>query len=95
MDGPLQDSPADPVARRYRDLSRVREAVGNDYDLMLDSMWSYTYDHAIKVGRAIEELNYFWYEDPLADDDLMGCMKLCEKLSIPLMATENFAGWFH
>ena len=72
----------------------VREAVGNDYDLMLDSMWSYTYDHAIKVGRAIEELNYFWYEDPLADDDLMGCMKLCEKLSIPLMATENSPGGF-
>jgi L-alanine-DL-glutamate epimerase-like enolase superfamily enzyme len=72
----------------------VRDAVGDDYDIMLDSTWSYTYDHAIKVGRAIEEMNFFWYEDPLADDDLMGCIKLREKLSIPLMATEYSPGGF-
>ena len=72
----------------------VREAVGDDYDIMLDSTWSYTYDHAIKVGRAIEEMNFYWYEDPLADDDLMGCIKLREKLSIPLMATEYSPGGF-
>ena len=72
----------------------VRQAVGDDYDIMLDSTWSYTYDHAIKVGRAIEELNFFWYEDPLAEDDLMGCIKLREKLSIPLMATEYSPGGF-
>ena len=72
----------------------VRDAVGDDFDIMLDSTWSYTYDHAIKVGRAIEELNFFWYEDPLADDDLMGCIKLREKLSIPLMATEYSPGGF-
>ena len=72
----------------------VREAVGPGFDVMLDSTWSYTYDHAIKVGRAIEELGFFWYEDPLADDDLMGCIKLREKLSIPLMATEYSPGGF-
>ena len=72
----------------------VRQAVGDDYDIMLDSTWSYTYDHAIKVGRAIEELDFFWYEDPLAEDDLMGCIKLREKLSIPLMATEYSPGGF-
>ena len=72
----------------------ARNAVGNDFDLMLDSTWAYTYDNAIKVGRAIEDLNFYWYEDPLADDDLMGCIKLREKLSIPLMATEYSPGGF-
>jgi len=72
----------------------VRETVGNDFDVMLDSTWAYTFDHAIKVGRAIEELDFYWYEDPLADDDLMGCIKLREKLSIPLMATEYSPGGF-
>ena len=75
-------------------VRRQREAVGNDFDLMLDSTWAYTYDNAIKVGRAIEDLNFYWYEDPLADDDLMGCIKLREKLSIPLMATEYSPGGF-
>ena len=37
----------------------VREAVGEDMKLMLDSMWSYQYEDAIRVGRAIEDLNFY------------------------------------
>jgi L-alanine-DL-glutamate epimerase-like enolase superfamily enzyme len=77
---------------RWRDdiavCRAVREAVGPDYTLMLDSTWSYDYPTALRVGRAIEELGYHWYEDPLAEDDIFGCQKLRQKLTIPLMATE-------
>jgi L-alanine-DL-glutamate epimerase-like enolase superfamily enzyme len=45
----------------------VRKAVGDDMVLMLDSMWSYGYEDAVRVGRAIEALDYFWYEDPLME----------------------------
>ena len=72
----------------------VRAAVGPDYRVMLDSTWSYVYEHAIKVGRAIEELGFYWYEDPLAEDDLYGWIKLREKLDIPVMATEYAPGGF-
>jgi L-alanine-DL-glutamate epimerase-like enolase superfamily enzyme len=72
----------------------VRQAVG-DYRLMLDSMWAYTYDQALRVGRAIEALDYYWYEDPLAEDDIYNCVKLRQKLHIPLMATEYSPGGFH
>ncbi len=72
----------------------VRKAVGEGYRLMLDSTWSYRYDQALRVGFAIEELDYYWYEDPLADDDLFGCSKLREKLDVPLMATEYSPGGF-
>ena len=72
----------------------VREAVGPDYRVMLDSTWSYGYEQAIKVGRAVEELGFYWYEDPLAEDDLYGWIKLREKLDIPLMATEYAPGGF-
>jgi L-alanine-DL-glutamate epimerase-like enolase superfamily enzyme len=66
----------------------VRRAVGDDYTLMLDSVWSYDYATALRVGRAIEDLGFYWYEDPLADQDIYNCVKLREKLDIPLMATE-------
>jgi L-alanine-DL-glutamate epimerase-like enolase superfamily enzyme len=66
----------------------VRRAAGNDYTLMLDSVWAYEYEVALRVGRAIEDLGFYWYEDPLADQDLYNCAKLHEKLDIPLMATE-------
>ncbi len=66
----------------------VRAAVGPDYPLMLDAAWSYPYDVALRVGRAIEALGFLWYEDPLAERDIYNCAKLREKLDIPLMATE-------
>ena len=54
----------------------VHEAVGDDMKLMLDSMWAYEYDDTIRVGRAIEDLDYYWYEDPLAEEDLYSYVEL-------------------
>ena len=70
----------------------VRKAVGDDYRLMLDSTWSYSYPDALRVGRAIEEMGFHWYEDPLADEDIYGYVKLRQKLDIPILATEYPAG---
>ena len=47
----------------------VRKAVGDDFKLMLDSTWSYGYTDALRVGRAIEEMGYYWYEDPMSDEE--------------------------
>ena len=70
----------------------VRKAVGDDYRLMLDSVWSYDYPAALRVGQAIEALGYYWYEDPLADADIYNYVELRKKLHIPIMATEYPAG---
>ncbi len=73
----------------------VRKAVGNDMVLMLDSIWAYGYEDALRVGRAIEELDYLWFEDPLAEDDLYNYIKLKDKLDIPVMSTEYVPGRFY
>jgi L-alanine-DL-glutamate epimerase-like enolase superfamily enzyme len=73
----------------------VRKAVGSDMILMLDSTWSYGYEDAVRVGRAIEELDYFWYEDPLVEEDLYNYVKLRNKLDIPILATEYAPGRFY
>ena len=70
----------------------VRNAVGDGLDLMLDSMWSYTYEDALRVGRAIESLDYLWYEDPLAEEDIYNYVKLKSKLDIPILSTEYAPG---
>jgi L-alanine-DL-glutamate epimerase-like enolase superfamily enzyme len=72
----------------------VRKSVGDDYTLMLDSTWAYQYPEALRVGRAIEALDYHWYEDPLADDDIYNYVKLKQHLSIPILATEYSPGGF-
>lgn len=66
----------------------VRQAVGDAYTLMLDSVWSYGYAEAMRVGRAIEQLDFRWFEDPLSDQDLYNTVKLKQKLDIPIIATE-------
>src|SRR3974390_217821 len=66
----------------------VRKAVGDDYTIMLDSTWSYRYEEALRVGRAIEEMGFYWFEDPLTEQDIYNYVKLKQKLDIPILATE-------
>ncbi|MBC5768580.1 enolase C-terminal domain-like protein [Ramlibacter albus] len=70
----------------------VRAAVGDSFRLMLDSTWAYDYPAALRVGRAIQDLGFFWYEDPLADNDIYNYVELRKHLHIPIMATEYPAG---
>jgi L-alanine-DL-glutamate epimerase-like enolase superfamily enzyme len=71
---------------------KVREAVGDGLTLMFDGFFRYSYPEALKMGLALQELGYYWYEDPLKSDDIYGYQRLKEKLSIPLMATEQTEG---
>ena len=80
--------PADDIAI----CRTVRAAAGEAMTLMLDSVWAYGYEKAVRVGRAIEELGFFWYEDPLPEDDIYGYVKLRQKLDIPILATEYSPG---
>jgi L-alanine-DL-glutamate epimerase-like enolase superfamily enzyme len=97
----------DPVAKRLDKTQRshpdldieicrqTREAVGPDYPLMLDSVWAYEYDDALRVGKAIEELGFLWYECPMLEhlpEHWAQYARLHEELGIPLLAGENVWG---
>jgi L-alanine-DL-glutamate epimerase-like enolase superfamily enzyme len=84
--------PRGPIEADIEACRLVREAVGDDIVLMHDASWGYTYPEALKVGLALEELAYDWYEDPLPPDDLYGYTKLKQHLRIPILATELTAG---
>ncbi len=85
--------PTDP-ATDITVCEAVRRAVGDSYTVMLDSTWAYQYPEALRVGRVVEALNFHWYEDPLADDDLYNYVKLKQQLKIPILATEYAPGGF-
>lgn len=90
--GPWLGGPKLPVAADVEACAAVRAAVGSAMTLMLDSSWDYTYTEALRVGRAIEDLDFHWYEDPLPAHDLEGYVRLHEHLHIPLLATEITPG---
>ncbi|MGE3272567.1 MAG: enolase C-terminal domain-like protein [Chloroflexota bacterium] len=84
-----------PPRNPKRDIAvceAVKKAVGDTMVLMLDSTWTYGYEDALRVGLAIQEMGYYWYEDPLAEDDLYNYVKLKSKLDIPILATEHSPG---
>jgi L-alanine-DL-glutamate epimerase-like enolase superfamily enzyme len=87
--------PPSPPADCIAACTAVRRAVGGDMALMLDPAGIYGFPDAVRVGRAIEELGFLWLEDPLAEDDIYNCVKLRQKLDIPIMATEYAPGGFH
>ena len=64
----------------------VRKAVGPDTDLLLDSCFSYNRMDALLVGRAVEQLGFKWYEDPLTEMDVEGYAALSKALDIPVAA---------
>jgi L-alanine-DL-glutamate epimerase-like enolase superfamily enzyme len=84
--------PPQTSAEDIKVCEAVRARVGDAYDLMLDSTWSYKFTDAVRVGRAIEGLGFRWYEDPLNEEDIYSYVKLRQKLDIPIMATEYPTG---
>ncbi len=71
----------------------VREAVGDAMVLSYDPWGTYrTYDDALRVGRVLEELDYYWYEHPMNEYWVGTYEKLCRELDIPILSPEIAAG---
>lgn len=66
----------------------VRERVDDAMELMLDPWHFYDRHDALKLGRGIEELNYFWYEEPMFEGSIDAYSWLCDQLSIPVTGPE-------
>jgi L-alanine-DL-glutamate epimerase-like enolase superfamily enzyme len=69
-----------------------REAVGPDFKLMADPVAAYNHEQALRMGRELERLSYYWFEEPLFDVDFNGLRKLTSALDIPVIGTEVLSG---
>jgi L-alanine-DL-glutamate epimerase-like enolase superfamily enzyme len=71
----------------------VRERVGEDMVLMYDPWGTYrTYEEAVRVGRVLEELGFYWYEHPMSEFRVEAYVKLCRELTIPILSPEIAPG---
>ncbi len=69
----------------------VREAVGPNFRLMSDPVSVYNLEQAIRFGRVLEQLDYYWFEEPLYDEDVHALRELSRTLEIPIVGTEVLA----
>jgi L-alanine-DL-glutamate epimerase-like enolase superfamily enzyme len=64
------------------------KALGDSYALMIDVVSGYDQYQALRVGRALEDLGFLWYEEPLREYDIHGCKMLADQLDIPIAVVE-------
>ncbi len=74
----------------------VRKGVGDDFDFMADANHAYTTADAFYVGRGLQELGAYWFEEPIAPEDHAGYAELRSGLKVNIAGGEaefNRWGW--
>ncbi len=72
----------------------VRDSIGPDFPFMVDANHCYSTHIALRVGRALEELDAMWFEEPVAPEDLDGYRELRSSLSVDIAGGETeFSRW--
>ncbi len=72
----------------------VRRGVGDAYRFMVDANHCYTTSDAFYVGRALEELDAYWFEEPIAPEDHAGYRELRAGLKVNISGGEaEFGRW--
>ena len=69
-------------------VSAVREAIGNDFKLMVDANHAYNKNDALYVGKGLDEMEIYWFEEPVAPEDYDGYKELKEKLETNIAGGE-------
>lgn len=67
----------------------VRKLVGDDFALAFDANNQYSVGGAIRVGRALEELGYLWFEEPVQHYDVRAMGEVAQRLDITVSAAEQ------
>ena len=69
-------------------VSAVREVIGNDFKLMVDANHAYNKNDALYVGRGLDEMEIYWFEEPVAPEDYDGYKELKERLKTNIAGGE-------
>lgn len=80
--------------------SQLRRWTGPDAELMYDGSAGFDYVDALKLGKALQDEGFLWYEEPMREHHIGHYARLREKLDIPILAAEttdgahwNMASW--
>lgn len=67
----------------------LRDAMGPDFALLIDTHNYYSRSDALRVGRVLEELGFIWFEAPILDSDVQGITALSQALDVPIAGAES------
>jgi mandelate racemase len=73
-------------------IKTVREAVGEDMELMADFNQGLNFADALQRCHMIDEAGLAWIEEPIVYDNLDGYVQLAAEIKTPIQIGENFYG---
>jgi D-arabinonate dehydratase/D-galactarolactone cycloisomerase len=76
-----------------RSVQTVRETLGPDFMIFVDTAGMYDLSAALRLGRALEPLNVGWLEAPLPPEDFEKHAVLTRSLNIPIASDQIFNRW--
>jgi len=77
------------IADHIEKARAVRKLVGDGFPLAFDANNGYSASGAIGVGRVLEELGYWWFEEPVQHYHVRAMGEVAQKLSIAVSAGEQ------
>jgi len=76
------------IAQDIAMVKAVREAIGNDISLMIDSNHAYSLREATELARAVEQYKIGWFEEPVSPEYYHHYKELRTKTTIPIAGGE-------
>ncbi|GJH26496.1 mandelate racemase [Caballeronia novacaledonica] len=73
-------------------IEAVRRAVGGDIKLMVDFNQGMRFGDAVRRCHELDDFGLYWFEEPIAYDNIDGYSDLAARLKTPLCLGENFYG---
>jgi galactonate dehydratase len=79
------------LTRALEPFRKIRDAVGLDMDIMVEfhSLWNLP--TALKIARALEEFQPYWFEDPLKADNIDALATFTASVETPTVVSETLA----
>jgi galactonate dehydratase len=72
-------------------LGEIRDAVGSSMDIMLEMHAVWDLPAALRIARATEEFDPFWFEDPIKADNMTAAASFAAGTRVPVAMGETLA----
>lgn len=72
-----------------RNVAAVREAVGNDVDILIEGHGRFNVPTGIKIAKELEQFKPMWFEEPVPPDNLEALKAVRDKSPVAISAGER------
>jgi mandelate racemase len=79
------------LGRDVEAVRAVRARIGEGVALMVDYNQALALEDAMARGRALDDENIYWLEEPIRHDDYAGAAALAQAIATPVQIGENFS----